>query len=163
MYLIPFFVAFLTLISGGFAQTTSTPTETPAIPDQTTSTTTETPAITNQPKEPPLESLPPEFREIEEQERANEGDHFTRGLLQMLLTLGIMVALIYYVSYLIRKMMNNRQQQINETSGIKILESRSLNQRTAIYLVEVAEKEYLIAESVNGVTLLDTPSRTIKG
>lgn len=150
MHFIPFLLVLLTFVTGGFAQ--NTPSTTPP---------TNAPTVTV-PDEPPLETLPPEFREIEEEERRHGGDHFTRDLLQMLTTLGIMVALIYYISYLIKKMMNNRQQQINESSGIKILESRSLSQRTVVYLIEIDEKEYVIADSANGVTLLDTPSRTTK-
>lgn len=105
--------------------------------------------------EPPLESVPPEFREIEEAARQDEGEHFTQSLLKMLATLGMMVALIYIISYMLKKAMNKSQHKINETSGIKILESRSLNQRTAIYLVEVQGKKYLLAESNSGAILLD--------
>lgn len=148
MLLIYLLIPLLALFSNGSAQDSTKSVE-------PTLTKPVVPTPESQPVVPPLESLPPEFREIEEQERKNGGDAFTSGLLKMLATLGMMITLIYIISYMLRKAMNKSQLKINETSGIKILESRSLNQRTAIYLVEVRGKEYVIAESPHGATLLD--------
>ena len=142
MRLLKFLIPFILVASTAFSQTTPPP-ATPA------------------PVEPPLESLPPEFREVAEEEKKN-GDAFTSGLLKMLMTLGMMIALIYIISYMLKKAMNKNQMRVNETSGIKILESRSLSQRTAIYLVEIEGKEYVLAESTNGVTLLDNAPRATK-
>lgn len=138
-------IPFLVLVSSLYSQTATTPPTTPPPP-----------------AEPPVESLPPEFREVEEEERRHGGDHFTQDLLKLLATLGMMVGLIYLISYMLRKAMNKSQLKINETSGIKILESRSISQRSAVYLIEVEGREYVIADSTNGVTLLDSPPRTRK-
>jgi flagellar biosynthetic protein FliO len=83
-------------------------------------------------------------------------DHFTRDMLNMLSTLGIVVAVLYGLAYAIKRMMNNRVQQLNTSSLIKVVEQRSLSPKSTLYLVEVHGKTIVLGESVNGVTLLTT-------
>jgi flagellar biogenesis protein FliO len=81
-------------------------------------------------------------------------DKFLSEFISMLATLGLIIALILIVAWFLKRMVNARQDQANETSIIKVLERRSLSPKTAIYLLDVEGKSLIIAESVNGVTHL---------
>lgn len=81
-------------------------------------------------------------------------DHFIKGFMSMLASLGIIIALLLIVSWFFKKMMNTRLQQLNTTSDIKILERRSLSPKATIYLLEIKGKGIVIAESSNGLTRL---------
>lgn len=78
-------------------------------------------------------------------------DEFTH----MLSTLAIIIILILIVSWVLKKLLNTRIQQINNTSAIKILERRSLNPKSTIYLLEIRGKELVIAESPAGISFLN--------
>ena len=75
-------------------------------------------------------------------------------LMNMLTTLGLLIALVLAASWALKRMMRTRMLQVNETSSIKILEQRAITAKTIISLIEIREKKIAIAESSNGVTLL---------
>lgn len=81
-------------------------------------------------------------------------DYFFTTFVNMLATLGIIIALILIVAWFLKKMLNTRIQQINTSSLIKIIERRTLTPKTSIYLLEFNGQDILIAESQNGVTQL---------
>jgi flagellar biogenesis protein FliO len=51
-------------------------------------------------------------------------------------------------------MVNNKLEQSNQISTIKVIERRSLSPKTSIYLIEIHEKTIALAESADGVALL---------
>lgn len=81
-------------------------------------------------------------------------DHFMRDFMNMLASLGLIIIVIFIASWLMKRLMSTRMQQMNETSEIKILERRTLTPKTAIYLIEIGGKGLAVAESTNGITLL---------
>lgn len=87
-------------------------------------------------------------------EIAHQETSFTMQLLHMLTTLGLLIALILFASWVLKRMMRTRIQQVNISSAIKILEQRALTTKTVVSLIEIRGKEFAIAESANGVTLL---------
>lgn len=80
--------------------------------------------------------------------------HFYRDFMSMLTTLGLMVAGLLFLSWLLRKGMHTRVQQMNEASEIKILETRTLSQRSSVYLIEVEGQKLVVGESSTGINLL---------
>lgn len=85
-----------------------------------------------------------------------DNDNFMAQFLNMLATLALIIILILIVTWILKRFLNTRIQQINQASPIKILERRGLTPKTSIYLIEVRGKHIIIAESVNGVTALGT-------
>ena len=141
-FFLQLFFSFLFLAGSGHAETE--PSITHPVPPSTPS-----------PTPFPFENVQPTAQE----------DHFTRDLMQMLLTLGMIVGMIFVITWFLKKMLNTRIQQLNTSSDIKILERRSLTPKTAIYLLDVKGKGIIIGESTNGLTRLadfnlDNPSKS---
>jgi flagellar biogenesis protein FliO len=101
------------------------------------------------PTQPPP-NLPEEFKI----EKEIEPPSFTWQLLNVLTTLGLLIAMVMLASWFFKRMMRTRMQQVNLTSDIKILEQRALTARTIVSVIDIRGKELAIAESTNGVTLL---------
>lgn len=95
--------------------------------------------------------VPEENRESEAEAESN---HFYKAFFSMLSTLGIIIIFIVVITWLLKKFLNTRIQQVNNMSMIKIVESRTLTPKTTIYLIRVSGKEFLIADGHNGVTRL---------
>jgi flagellar biogenesis protein FliO len=130
----------------------------PAVNEQTQNPTTVPEAPNAAPSAPlspsPNNALSPYFP-LEVPNQADKGnDRFFTEFMNMLATLGFILALILIVAWFVKRMLNTRIQQINTTSPIKIIERRSLTPKTAIYLIEIYDKAIAIAESQNGVTSL---------
>lgn len=83
-----------------------------------------------------------------------ETNRFLSEFLSMLTTLGLLISLILLIAWFLKRMVNSRQEQVNTTSIIKIIERRSLSPKSVIYLLEVEGKSLVVAESQNGVTFL---------
>ena len=71
-------------------------------------------------------------------------------LLNMLLTLGFVLALAFVSIIFLRRMMRQKMKQLNRATGIKILERRALNQKSSLYLVDILGKGVVISESQGG-------------
>lgn len=84
------------------------------------------------------------------------GGTFIPELMNMLFMLGLLVLLILLASWYLKRVVNTRIQQANDTSEIKIEERRALTAKTSIYLLRIKDKHVLIAESSNGITLLSS-------
>ncbi len=87
----------------------------------------------------------------EETPLPQETHNFASEFTQMLSVLGMMIGALLLVAWVLKRIMNTRIQQINETSTIRILERRHLAPKSAIYLVEVEGKKIVIAESPAGI------------
>lgn len=101
---------------------------------------------------PPQENEP--VFPLDISEPAKQNDKFFAEFLNMLATLGFIIALIFIIAWFFKRMMNTRMEQINSTSLIQVVEKRALSPKTALYLLEVENKTILIAETPSGVTPL---------
>ncbi len=77
------------------------------------------------------------------------GDFFN-----MLFTLGMLLAGLLLVTWFLKRMVRNRTTATNSTNAIRILEKRSLSQKSHLYLIEVLGKGVLIADSASGIQTL---------
>lgn len=111
----------------------------------------------------------PSFEEdyfLNEPDRApatKEKDNFQAKFLNMLFILGLLVGFMILASWALKKMMRSRLTQINQVSAIKVLETRQLSPKSALYLIEVEGQALLIGESQTGLThLASFSSETFK-
>jgi flagellar biogenesis protein FliO len=108
--------------------------------------------------ENPASHPTPSFYEEMNGSKTNEPDRFFSEFINMLTTLGLIVVLIFAVSWLLKRLLNTRIQQMNTKSVIKIVERRSLSPKSSLYLLEVHGKNFMIGESSNGlINLGDIP------
>lgn len=108
----------------------------------------QTPAIVK-----PHTPTPSYFEDTLEKEKASDG-RFVQELGNMVFALAGILTVIFIASWFLKRMLNSKIQQVNETSPVKILERRSLSPKTSIYLLEIAGKKIAIAEASNGITNL---------
>lgn len=94
--------------------------------------------------------LPAELKEAENVPETR----FMSEFFYMLFILGIIVVMLYIGAWMFRRMLAQRNQQMNITSNIKIVEQRTLSPKSALYIIEVFGKSMLISESMNGVKFL---------
>lgn len=87
-----------------------------------------------------------------------QDNRFLAEFFYMLLMLGMLIGVVLFASYLIKRMTSTRIESLNTTSSIKILERRALSQRSQIYLVEIEDKRFMIAESPAAITALEVAS-----
>lgn len=85
-----------------------------------------------------------------------ETDSFQMKFMNMLFVLGLLIAFMLLASWMLKRMTRSRQEQLNASSSIKILESRSISAKTNIYVIEVQDQTLVIAESANGVQHIAT-------
>jgi len=105
----------------------------------------------------PLVAFADNFKpELLEELKKTEGEPnlFMNEFMSMLTTLGIVVAVLFVLSWMLKGMLHTRVQQANTTSLIKILERRSLSPKTSIYLLEINGKQLVVGESINGLRAL---------
>lgn len=72
----------------------------------------------------------------------------------MLLTLGFVLVLIFASVWFLKKIMRSRLQTLNRSNGIKILERRPLTPKASLYLVDILGKGVVISESPSGIQLV---------
>lgn len=83
-----------------------------------------------------------------------ESNRFLVEFISTMATLGLIISLILIVGWFLKRLVNTRIEQANDTSGIKIVERRMISPKTAIYAIEVEGKGIIIAETASGVTHL---------
>lgn len=88
------------------------------------------------------------------QESETERGSFYWEFINMLTTLGMIVAVLLIISWLFKKTLQTRMQQINVTSMIKILETRAISTKLSLHLIEVQNKGIVFAESTSGIEKL---------
>lgn len=94
--------------------------------------------------------LPPNdpfAKEVPISETPFDNSKFVGEFFYMLLMLGILISLVYFLAWFLRRMTTVRVDQLNEGSALKIIERRPLSQRTTLYLVEHEGKKIVLAES----------------
>lgn len=96
------------------------------------------------------------FNDFESSESQNGlgMSRFMGEMLQMAITLGIIIVVMFAATWFIKRMLNTRIQQVNANSSIKILERRVLSAKAMIYLLDVQGKGLLIGETHSGLTRL---------
>lgn len=97
-------------------------------------------------------AIPP-FPFPEEEVKGDDG-HFTMQLLQMFMMLGLLVGLLLFTSWFLKRMMQSRIQQVNVNSAIRVLEQRALSTRTTVYALDIEGKTYILAETPTSITPL---------
>lgn len=114
------------------------------------------------------ESIRPEFDEnyffVNEPgvKHVKEQDNFQAKFLNMLFILTLLIGFMILASWVLKRMMKSRITQINQSSAIKVLETRQLSPKSALYLVEVEGRIILIAESGTSVNHIASFSDTMK-
>lgn len=88
-----------------------------------------------------------------------DSGRFMGEFLKVMTAVGVMVIALMFLSWSTRKMMNAKIQQANETSSLKILEKRVISPKTTLYQLEFDGRSVLMAESSNGVTLLQATQK----
>lgn len=105
------------------------------------------------------EKMPYDFPfEEDKVDREAPEDHFFGQFMKMLGTLGVLIAIMLTASWSLKRMLNTRVQKLNDSSLIKVVETRSLSTKSAVHLVEIEDKTFIIGESMNSVILLGTLS-----
>ena len=85
---------------------------------------------------------------------------FASDFIKMLSTLGLLTALLLFVSWYLKRLTKTRVQQLNTSSAIKIIEQRQLSARSTIYLIELDGKSFAIGESSGNICMLgELPSQ----
>lgn len=84
---------------------------------------------------------------------ALEGPTYNYGsqFVNMLLTLGFVLILIFVSVWMLKKIMRSRMQTLNRCTGIKIIERRPLSPKASLYLVDILGKGVVISESPTGI------------
>jgi flagellar biogenesis protein FliO len=82
--------------------------------------------------------------------------NYTNDFVNMLLSLLVVILVLMGTLWVLKKLMRSRLTYLNDTSAIRVLEKRVLNQKAALYLVEVMGKGVLICESSAGIQTLTT-------
>ena len=103
------------------------------------------PPITPFSLEEPQTPLPPD----------ETSSRFLSEFLYMLLMLGLLVGALLFATRFLKRMTEARYDQANVTSSIKVLERRQISPKTTLYLLEIGEKSFLIAETPTHVTRID--------
>lgn len=80
--------------------------------------------------------------------------NFLGEFFYMLLMLALLISLVMFTSWFLKRMLHSRIEQMNAGSSIKVLEKRSLSQKTHIYLIEHEGKTLMIAETPTHVVPL---------
>ena len=79
---------------------------------------------------------------------------FFYEFIKMLGVLGIMVAVLLGISWYMRRLTGQRFEKVNDESLIKVIDRRSISQRTTVYLLEVEGKSIVIGETQQGIVRL---------
>ncbi len=88
-----------------------------------------------------------------DKEDAHAAD-FSGELAQLGLSLGIILAVLLLLSWVVKRFLNTRVEQVNSSSNIKVLEKRYLNPKAVIYLVGIGNKNIIVGESPQGLVNL---------
>jgi flagellar biogenesis protein FliO len=86
----------------------------------------------------------------------HESETFQTKFFNMLFILGLLIGFMILASWALKRMMKSKMTQMNTSSSIKLLETRYLSPRATLYLVEIHDETFLIAESPTTVTYLAT-------
>jgi flagellar protein FliO/FliZ len=103
-----------------------------------------------QPQTTPL--LPEQFQvDLQKETKKEDEDRFVRDFTYMMFLLGVLIATLLILTWITRRLLNTRMQQVNLTSMIKILERRPLSPKSTVYLLDVQGNGFVVAESHSGL------------
>ncbi len=85
-----------------------------------------------------------------------ESDTFQTKFFNMIFLLGLLIGFMILASWALKRMMKSKMTQLNTASHIKVIETRYLSPRATLYLVEVYNQSFLIAESPTTISHLAT-------
>lgn len=80
--------------------------------------------------------------------------NYWKEFMQMLFSLGVIVIILLFGAWFLRRFVNKKVLQGNSANLIKIIETRPLSHKASLYLIEVHDKTILISASPSGVTSL---------
>lgn len=83
-----------------------------------------------------------------------ESDTFQTKFFNMLTILGLLIGFMILASWALKRLMKTKLTHMNTTGHIKVLETRYLSPRATLYLVEIQDQAFLIAESPTNVAYL---------
>ncbi len=95
----------------------------------------------NPPIQAPVEVMPPPEM-MPEAIKGYEG-----AFLKMILTFVALIVGVFFTVWALKRLSRGHLKNLNANRAIKILEKRPLSPKTMLYLVEIGEKQTLIAES----------------
>lgn len=104
-------------------------------------------------------------KKVEEKRAETQEDFFDNvkapmsykgAFVKMMLTLLAIIALIVISVWMLRRVARGRMRQMNYGRTIKIIERRPLSAKSVLYLVEIAGKKVVIAESQLEVRTITT-------
>lgn len=98
----------------------------------------------------------PNFPDTAPTEGERAPDDFQGKFVRMLFILVLLIAFMILASWALKRMMHTRVAQINDTSRIKLIETRTLSTRSTLYLLEIDDASFLVGESAAGLFRLDT-------
>lgn len=90
----------------------------------------------------------------------DETTHFFNEFIKMLGTLGLLIAIMIFSSWVLKGMLNKQKQRMTSSDSIKVLERCQLSHNGSLYLIEVDNKTLLVGESAQNITLLTDLSET---
>lgn len=99
-------------------------------------------------EEPPPFPFPDQPSEVPE-------TNFMAQFINMLLMLGLLIGLMFFCSWFLKRMMASRIQQVNTDSNIKVIEYRPLSNRTTVYVLDIEGQKYVLAETPTSVVNLE--------
>lgn len=85
-----------------------------------------------------------------------ESGNFQVKFFNMLVVLGLLIGFMILASWMLKRMMRTRVDQLNATSSIKVLETRHLSPKSILYLLDIEGHRLVIAESHAGLSHLAT-------
>ena len=80
--------------------------------------------------------------------------NYWHEFVNMMITLGVIVALLFFTVWMLKKLNRSRGRHLNKMNAIQILEKRALNPKAALYLVKIQNKKIVISESASGIQLI---------
>lgn len=109
------------------------------------------------PNVPENKSIDKTLEEIEAQQMwsetfEHESDNFQAKFFNMLFILSLLIGFMILASWALKRMMKSKMSQQNDTSEVKIIETRHLSPRASLHLVEVNNKTFLVGESSSSMT-----------
>lgn len=87
---------------------------------------------------------------LDEEDPSNKsivGTGFWSGLLKMILALTALMAVMIIITLTMKQITQQRNQLMNRSSAIQILEQRHLDPKTTLYIVGSGEQQWLVASA----------------
>lgn len=72
----------------------------------------------------------------------------------MLLMLSILVGMLLFITYFLKRITLTRLDQLNTTSTIKIVERRALSNKTTVCILDIEGEKLVVAETPTGLVPL---------